>query len=159
MRYRWIHVAERGQQQWLFRRNCALTPRQLAVWFATLGGASMGVAVLFAAKGAWLVVPFGCIESVALGVAFVLYARHAADYERILVGPRRLVIERSVGWALDRIECEPEWVRVDYAGTRRSPVRLVAGGRQWEVGRFVPDEQRRELARELRESLGGPATA
>lgn len=159
MRYRWIHVAERGQQQWLFRRNCALTPRQLAAWFATLGGASMGIAALFAAQGAWLVLPFACVESVALGVAFVVYARHAADYERILLGPRRLVIERSVGCAFDRIECEPAWVRVEYAGTRRTPVRLVAAGRQWEVGRFVPEEQRKELARQLRESLAGPQAA
>lgn len=159
MPYRWIHVAEQGQQQWLFRRNCALTPRQLAAWFATLGGVSMVIAASFAAQGAWLVMPFACVESVALGVAFVVYARHAADYERILLGPRRLVIERSAGCALERVECEPAWVRVEYAGTHRSPVRLVAAGRQWEVGRFVPEEQRKELARQLRESLAGPHAA
>lgn len=153
MRYRWTHVVEQEERQWLLKRNCALTPRQLAAWFATLGAVSMGIALFFAMQGAWLVVPFACIELTALGVAFFVYARHAADYERILVGPRRLVVERSVGRAFDRIECEPEWVRVEYAGTHRAPVRLLAGRRQLEVGLFVPDEQRRDLAQQLRESL------
>jgi uncharacterized membrane protein len=153
MPYRWTQIAEKEQQQWLLRRNCALTPRQLAGWFGGLGAVSMAIAVLFALQGAWMVVPFTCIELSALGVAFVFYARHAADYERILVSPGTLVVERVVGGAVDRVEVQPAWVRVEYAGTRRSPVRLVAGRQQVEVGRFVPEDKRMELAQELRESL------
>jgi uncharacterized membrane protein len=153
MPYRWTQVAEQGRQQWMLPRNCALTPRQLGVWFATLGTLSTAIAAVFAMQGAWMVLPFACIELTALGVAFVVYARHAADYERILVAPGRLVVERVVGNAVDRIECEPAWVRVEYAGTRRSVVRLVAGQQHVEVGRFVPEDKRKELAHELRESL------
>ncbi len=155
MPYRWTQVAEQGRQQWMLPRNCALTPRQLAGWFATLGTVSMAIAAVFAVQGAWLVVPFACIELSALGVAFVVYARHAADCERILVAPGRLVVERVVGNTVERIECEPGWVRVEYAGTRRSAVRLVAGRQRIEVGRFVPEHKRKELAQELRESLAG----
>jgi len=153
MPYRWTQVAEQGRQQWMLPRNCALTPRQLAGCFAALGTVSMAIAAAFALQGAWMVVPFACIELSALGVAFVVYARHAADYERILVAPDRLVVERVVGHAVERVECEPAWVRVEYAGTRRSAVRLVAGRQQVEVGRFVPEDKRKELAQELRESL------
>jgi uncharacterized membrane protein len=153
MPYRWTQVAEQGRQQWMLPRNCALTPRQLAGWFATMGAVSLLIAAAFAMQGAWMVVPFACVELAALGIAFVVYARHAADYERIMVAPGRLVVERVVGNAVDRIECEPAWVRVEYAGTRRSAVRLVAGRRQFEIGRFVPEDKRKELAQELRESL------
>ena len=153
MPYRWTQVAEQGRQQWMLPRNCALTPRQLGAWFAALGTVSAAIAAVFAMLGAWMVLPFACIELTALGLAFVVYARHAADYERILVAPGRLVVERVVGNAVDRIECEPAWVRVEYAGTRRSVVRLVAGRQHVEVGRFVPEGKRMELARELRESL------
>lgn len=159
MRYRWTHVVEQEERQWLLKRNCALTPRQLAAWFATLGAVSLGIAVLFATQGAWMVVPFTCIELTALGVAFIVYARHAADYERILLGPRRLVVERASGNAVHRVVWEPEWIRVEYAGTHRAPVRLLAGGRQLEVGRFVPDEQRKDFAQQLRESLGRSTSA
>jgi len=54
-----------------------------------------------------MVLPFTCLEVLALGVAFFVYARHAADYERIVLAPRRLVVERSLGKAFDRIEYEP----------------------------------------------------
>lgn len=153
MPYRWTKVAENGQQQWVLRRNCALTPGQLAAWFGVLGAVSMGIAAVFALQGAWVVVPFTCAELTALALAFVFYARHAADYERILVSPESLLVERVVGDAVDRIECQPSWVRVEYAGRPRSPVRLVTARQQVEVGRFVPEGRRRELAQELRESL------
>jgi len=153
MRYRWIHVEEQGQLQWVLKRNCALAPRQLALCFAGLAAVSFAIAGFFASQGAWMVLPFTCLEVLALGVAFFVYARHAADYERIVLAPRRLVVERSLGKAFDRIEYEPTWVRVEYAGARRSPVRLVAGRERLEVGRFVPSSQRKEFAQQLRESL------
>ncbi len=44
---------------------------------------SLLVASLLVWAGAWLVLPFTGIELLAVGVAFVVYARHAVDYERI----------------------------------------------------------------------------
>jgi uncharacterized membrane protein len=153
MRYRWVHVTDESQHQWVFKRNCALTPRQLAWWFVSLSVVSLLVATAFATHGVWMVFPFTCLEVTALGIAFVAYARHAADYERIVFAPRRLLVERSMGKSIDRYECEPTWVRVEYAGSVRSPVRLVVGKEQLEVGRFVPSAQRKDFVRELRASL------
>ena len=153
MRYRWTHLAEPGRQQWLLRRNCAMTPRQLAVCFGVLATVSLSIAAAWAIHGAWLVVPFACVEMLALAIAFVAYARHAGDYERIVIAPGRLVIEQASGGTTRRLECEPPWVRVEYGGTRRELVRLVAGSRQETVGRFVPAETREKLARELRASF------
>lgn len=155
MPYRWIHVAEPQCQQWLLRRNCALTPRQLAGCFGVAVVVSLAIAVAFTVMGAWLVLPFAGLEVAALAVAFVMHARHAGDYERIVVTGGRLMVERLHGGELDRIECQPAWVRVEYRGARRELIRLVAGGREMSVGRFVPDDGRRELARELRASLSG----
>lgn len=153
MPYRWIHVVEPRRQVWLFRRNCALSPNQLGCWFGALGAASLSIAALFAFFGAWPVVPFACIVVGALALAFVAHARHALDYERIVVSPGRLVVERSTGGTIACIECEPEWIRVEYDGTRREPIRLVAGRRELTVGCYVPDGKKEELARQLRASL------
>ena len=153
--YQWTHSTEPGQRQWLLRRNCALAPRQLGWWFGSLGAVSMAIAVLFAFLGAWPVLPFACVEVGALGLAFLVYARCASDYERIVVTGGKLVVERVTGGRLARIECEPDWIRVEFDGARREPIRLVAGRRKVPVGRFVPDGRKEELVRELRASLAG----
>lgn len=155
MPYRWIHVAEPGQHLWLLRRNCALSPCQLGCWFGTLGAVSLAIAALFASWGAWPILPFAFVEVAALGLAFVVHARHAADFERIVVSPGRLVVECETGGALERVECVPDWIRVEYDGARREPIRIVAGRREVTVGRFVPDGGKEELVRQLRASLAG----
>jgi uncharacterized membrane protein len=155
MPYRWIHVAEPGRQQWLLKRNCALTPQQLAVCFAAVGAVSLLIALGFAAQGAWVVVPFAGIELAALGAAFVVHARHAGDYERIVLATDRLLVERLHGGHLACVEYQAPWVRVEYDGARRELIRLVAAGREMSVGRFVPDDGRKQLARELRASIAG----
>ena len=102
-----------------------------------------------------MVLPFACIEVLALGAAFVLYARHAADYERIVVGRDCLLVETCRGDRLRREQCAPAWTRVEYSGTRRELIGLVAAGRRIEVGRFVPESDRHDLARQLRSTLQG----
>lgn len=155
MPYRWIHVTEPQSQRWLLKRNCAVTPRQLGLCFLLVSLVSLVIAVAFASVGAWPILPFAGIEVLALGVAFVVHARHAGDYEHIVMARGRLTIERWHGGELDRIDCRPTWVRVEYQGSRRELIRLVVGGREMSVGRFVPDDGRGELARELRASLAG----
>ncbi|HMS81134.1 MAG TPA: DUF2244 domain-containing protein, partial [Burkholderiaceae bacterium] len=49
----------------------------------------------------------------------------------------------------------PAWTRVEYAGTRRELIGLVAAGRRIDVGRFVPESERRDLATQLRAQLHG----
>jgi len=155
MPYRWIHLAEAGSQQWVLRRNCALSPRQLALCFAVIGMLSLAIATVFAFQGAWLVVPFAGIEMLALCIAFVVHARHAGDYERIVLSAGRVRVERLHGGSLATDECQAPWVRVEYRGARRELIRLVAAGRELAVGRFVPDGERIQLAHELRASIAG----
>lgn len=154
-RYPWIHVASGQRQEWLLKRNCSLSPRQLAIVFGSLATVSIGIATAFAIGGAWVVLPFACIEVLALGAAFVVYARHAADYERIVLCRDSLLVESRTGERLLREQCAPAWTRVEYAGTRRELVGLVAAGRRIDVGRFVPESERRDLASQLRVQLQG----
>lgn len=155
MQQPWIHVATAHQQEWLLKRNCSLAPSQLAVVFASLAAVSLAVAAAFAAMGAWLVLPFACIEVLALGTAFVVYARHAADYERIVLCRDCLLVETCRAERLQREQCAPDRTRVEYGGTRRELIGLVAAGRRIDVGRFVPETDRPHLARQLRRQLQG----
>jgi len=155
MQHPWIRVESALRQEWLSRQNCSLAPRQLALIFGSLVAMSLTIAGAFALAGAWLVLPFALIEVSALGVAFVVHARHTADYERIVLSPESLTVEVSRADRLVQQQCAPGWTRVEYEGRRRELIGLVASGKRIEVGRFVPESDRRGLANELRTQLQG----
>ncbi|MFA7664983.1 MAG: DUF2244 domain-containing protein [Burkholderiaceae bacterium] len=150
MQYRWSYAADQHMHEWVLKRNCALTPVQLAMWFGSLAAVSLLLALLFASMGAWLTIPFALVEITALAWAFVWWARHATDYERIVVCDGLLSVEKSSGERLRRIECRPAWVRVEYGGARCGPIRIVSSCEAIEIGGLVPDDRRAALARELR---------
>lgn len=154
MGYRWSYIVDSGRHQWLLKRNCALRPWQLAAWFLTVVLAALAIALVCAAGGAWIVIPFAIVEAVAVAAAFVAYARHAADYERIEATNDRLVVESGSGSRIDRFEHGGRAVRVEYDGNAREPIRLVAGGETIAVGRYVPDDRKAMLVQQLRGALG-----
>ncbi|HEY0823287.1 MAG TPA: DUF2244 domain-containing protein, partial [Ramlibacter sp.] len=92
-------------------------------------------------------------ELVAVGAAFVAYARHAADREHILLQGRRLVVELENAGRLERAEFDREWVRVEPAVGDHSLIEVSGQGRRVVVGRYVRPELRPALARELRRAL------
>ena len=153
MGYRWSYVVEAGRHQWLLKRNCALRPWQLASWFTTVAFAALAIAFVCAVGGAWIVIPFAVAEAIALTAAFVAYARHAADYERIEATRDRLVVECGRGARVERVERGGR-IRVEYDPRASEPIRLVAGGDEIAVGRFVPDDSKAVLVQQLRAALG-----
>lgn len=138
----------------MLRRNCILSPKQLLGWFLSLSAVSLLIAgVFFLWRGVWMILPFAAIEIAALGCAFICHARHAADFERIVSEPGRLRIEAHLGQDVRVSEYAASWVRVEYRGGWRAPIRLVAGREAIEVGRFVPDHRKPALVRQLRDAL------
>ena len=90
--FRWATVSADGTH-WLLRRNCSVSPKQVGWFFAGLCGVSLGVAGFFWWQGATLVLPFTAVELMAVGTAFLVFARHATDRERISLRDGRLVVE------------------------------------------------------------------
>ena len=150
--YRFATVS--GQNfHWFLKRNCSVTPVQLGWMYASLCTVSLGIGSLFWWQGAKLVMPFAWLELVAVGVAFLAYARHATDGERIVLQGTSLVVERETAGRLERTEFRREWVRVEPKVGDRSLIELSAQGRSMEVGRFVRPELRPALASEIRMAL------
>lgn len=139
--------------QWLLKRNCSATPRQVMGLYASLTVLSFGIGAFFWVQGATLVMPFACLELVAVGVALMLYARHATDSESIRLEAGYLTVEHASGRHLERVAFAPQWVRVEPANGARSLIELSGQGRSICVGRFVRPELRRQLADELRWAL------
>jgi uncharacterized membrane protein len=130
-----------------------VTPAQLGWLYASLCVVSLGIGTVFWFQGAVLVLPFAWLELAAVGLAFFMYARHAADREHILLQGRRLVVELENGGRLERAEFNREWVRVEPGADDRSLIEVSGQGRRMSVGRYVRPELRPALARELRQAL------
>jgi uncharacterized membrane protein len=138
---------------WFLRRNCSVTPAQLGWVYLSLCVLSLGISTFFWFQGATMVMPFAWLELAAVGVAFLFYARHATDGERISLQGRQLVVELENAGHLERAEFLRDRVRVEPLAGGRSLIELSGQGRSVNVGRFVRPELRPALAREIRQAL------
>lgn len=144
----------RGERvHWLLKRNCSVTPRQMMGFYLSLCVVSLAIAAGFWFHGATLVIPFTSIEVVALGLALVVFARHAGDREDIVLQGDRLTVACTSGTTTRRAEFAPAWVRVEPAHGDGSLIELSGQGQRIAVGRYVRPELRRQLADELRWAL------
>jgi uncharacterized membrane protein len=138
---------------WRLKRNCSLTPVQLGWMYIFLCTVSLAIGVFFWLQGATLVLAFAGLEVAVMGLAFLVYARHAADGEMISLQGSNLVVELETAGKLERTEFERQWVRVEPKSGDLSLIELSGQGRSIEVGRFVRPELRQVLAREIRKAL------
>jgi uncharacterized membrane protein len=139
--------------QWFLRRNCSVTPRQLVLLYVSLCVVSIGIGLVFWSLGATLVIPYAALELTAVGFAFLVYARHATDGERISLLGKQLVVESVHAGKLERAEFSSEWVWVEPRGADGSLIELSERGKSIRVGRFVRPELRPLLAKEIRLAL------
>ncbi|MEO9102246.1 MAG: DUF2244 domain-containing protein [Burkholderiales bacterium] len=136
---------------WLLRRNCSIAPAQLGWIYLVLCVVSLVIAAGFWFQGAKLILPFAGLELVMVGVAFLVYARHATDREQISLLDRRLVVELESAGRLERVEFDRDWVRIEPSAADTSLIEVSGrGARPVQVGRFIRPELRPLLARELR---------
>jgi uncharacterized membrane protein len=140
------------------QRNCSMTPRQAARAYAVLCALSLTIALAFFLHGIWIVLAFSLLELACVGLALLLYARHALDRERIALSSECLLVECVQAEVRSQARLDPLWTRVlgaDAApgGSRRTLITLESRGVRVEVGRFVCEAQRRQVARELRQAL------
>lgn len=141
------------RHEWLLKRNCALTPCQLACAYAVLCFGSFSVAAMFAFRGAWYVFVFAVLEMAAVALAFFQYARHATDHEHIVLADDCLLVERVQARHIHQIKLDPYWTRIALPSRTQDLISLEAKGMKIDVGRFVTEAKRRQVAHELQDGL------
>jgi uncharacterized membrane protein len=100
-----------------------------------------------------MIMPFAWAELTVVGIAFLVYARHATDGERLVLQGSQLVVEQSHAGKISRAQFKRELVRVEPHTDDRSLIELSGQGRRLQIGRHVRPELRSDLARELRMAL------
>ena len=148
-------VEDDGAQriEWLLKRTCSITPRQLFAVYASLCAVSLTIALGFTWAGASPVLAFAGIELLLVGAALLIYARHATDHERITLAGEALSVEHQQGPQMQRSEFRAAWVRVEPLSSDRSLIEVAGDGRTARIGRYLRPELRHSLAQELRAAL------
>jgi uncharacterized membrane protein len=83
--------------EFYLKRNCSISPIQLAVIFLFLGSISLVIGVVFYIFGATLILPFTFIEFFALVAAYFYNAMHANNYERLNIDKEFVFFESKFG--------------------------------------------------------------
>lgn len=142
-------------REWILKKNCSISPRQLAKAYLALCMASFLVAAYFAMHGIWVVMVFAVLEMTAVAAAFLYFGRHATDREYISLSDAELLVElvqaeRSLSFRFD-----PYRTRIAIPEPRQRLIRLEANGDRVEVGRYLTERKRQEFAHELNRVLAG----
>ena len=138
--------------------NCSLTPASARWFVGSLGLLTFSVALYFAVRGFWPLLPFAGLEIGLLAWAVQASMRAGAAREVIVVSEESVTVERGSPGGMSLMVFPRHWARVTLRGPQRTqhPSRLVieSHGRACEVGRFLTEEERHGLASRLRLLVG-----
>lgn len=137
------------------RRNCSMPPQAL-VWLLVFTAClSFAIGIGFASFGAWPILPFVGLEVAALAAAFYANARHAADYEQIVVRDGVMRVEVRDAGRTSVHDFHPGWVRLrlERGGGEGVRIGVRSHGRGLELGRHLDGPGRSLLAAELAQQL------
>lgn len=138
------------------RHNDSLSRRGRWWFFGSIAMVALGIALGWATRGAWYVVPFAVVEILVLFGALLLLERHAGDFEAISIAGDRVLMERRESGRTSRHEFHRSWAQlvVRRVGPgERVDLAMRSHGREVRFGSFLTDEQRLEVAATLRKRL------
>ena len=142
----------------VIRPNRSLTRRQLQFAFAVIAVVCLGIASVFAAFGMWPVLPFAGAEVIAVGIGFYLSALGGREMEVVSIESDKVAVEKGNRRKRRRWELSRAWLQIRLLPPRIRwyPTRLVirSHGKEVELGGFLNEDERRQLAGELRSAIG-----
>jgi uncharacterized membrane protein len=138
--------------------HCSLSTRGALVFFGSVCLATFGVAGIATSLGYWPVLPFAGAEMLLLGWALHSNMQRRFEQETIDVTDAEVVIEYARGNPR-RVVFPRHWARVKIRRPKsplhRGHLVIESHGRAYEVGKFLSEEERRQLAAKLGQLIGG----
>lgn len=134
----------------------SLGPRGFAIFMAAVSIVSFAAGVFFAQLGAWPVFGFFGLDVLLIYAAFKLNYRAGQQHERVsLVGSQLVVSETLPSGRVRTAKLDAYWVRVALVPLSQERIRLVirTHGRDFPIGRFLNDDEKRSFADALSDAL------
>ena len=137
--------------------HCSLSPRGALLFFGSVCFATFGVASVVTWLGFWPVLPFAGAEMLLLGWALHSNMQRRHEREHIEVTEREITIDYAI--PPRRVVFPRHWAQVKIRRPKsplhRGQLVIESHGRVHEVGKFLTEEERRQLAADLRRLVGG----
>jgi uncharacterized membrane protein len=141
----------------VIRPNRSLTRRQLQLVFLVIAVICLSIASVFAVLGMWPVLPFAGAEVLAVGIGFYLSAVDGRETEVVSVNCDEVAVEKGRRRLRQRWVMQRAWAQIRLLPPRIRwyPTRLVirSHGNEVELGGFLNEHERRQLAGELRDAI------
>lgn len=138
--------------------RCSLSPAGAALCFGSLCLVSFGASGLFAVQGFWPVLPFAGLEMALLGWALRTSMNRRHHRETITVTDHHVAIETRDRARKADVVFLRHWARVtllrSFSPLHPSRLAIESHGRRCEIGSFLTEQERQELARRLRRLIG-----
>ena len=143
--------------QFVIRPNSSLSWQGAKMFFAAAGVVSMGVATVLSLMGAWLVLPFAGIEMAGLAAALYHCACRALRFELVTIRGDDVEVAKGRRRVTQRWRFQRHWAQVRLDLPRHewyaSRLRIVSHGRSVELGGCLCEQERRDLAGQLKSAL------
>jgi len=150
----------------VIRPNRSLSWRQSMLFVAAVALVLGTVSVVFAFKGYWMILPFAGLELAALIWCSYLVAHSGMRCEVVSMDESQVVVEKGrqrcsgsgSGGPESSISFPRAWARVELLPHEGwYPDRLVIGasGNRVELGEFLAEDEKKELAGNLKKLLAG----
>ena len=137
----------------MIRPSCSLSWRGALKTYLVIAACCLGIGLAFAMHGFWTVLPFAGLEIVVLGAAFYLCVSRSQIREVVTVNADIVTVEKGRQQPREHWKCPRVWARVilEHSPIAWYPSRLavVYQGQQVEIGRFLNEQERCELAEDL----------
>ena len=141
----------------------SLSPRGFAILMLCVGAVSFAAGIVFIMLGAWPVTGFFGLDVALIYLGFKLSYRSGRMYETVDLSPERLVLTRVFpGGERETFDFNPYWTHVRVAIDRpdgRTSMRFAERGREVLFGKFLNDDERKEIAQALSAALVKARTA
>ena len=143
--------------RFVVRPNCSMSWRDTKIFVASLAILSVGIGIVFALQGLWIILPFAGAEILALGGALYWISIQTRVCEVISIDERCVRIETGRDRATQSHELQTAWTSVKLyppaPPTQHGRLVMRSKGKEYEVGAFLNEDERKSLASSIRTAL------
>lgn len=137
--------------------NCSISWRELLLFYLLTSLLALAIGLFFTLQGLWLILPFSGFEIIALGVCLYLTSRKVYRREVITLLGDHIRIEKGLFQVEQSWQFDTPWIRLrdEKSGSfeRHRMLALGAHGKYVEVGDFLDDLEKDELAFKLKDCI------
>ena len=143
--------------RFLVRPNCSLSWPGVVRFYLGMVTVSFSIAIVFALKGAWLVLPFAGLEMLVLGAALYCVARRCANWQLITIDSDTINIYVAESAETPVATFKRAWAKIELQASEKRwyPLRLIirSHGQAVEIGSCLNETERECLAAKLKNVL------